>query len=182
MSNLLIDLSKDHAQGGFCNVHEIVGHKDIVFKEFGNKKTAIESYKYQKLLTRFDLAPKIYSKICKLDYAPYGFYSIDEPSSWGYVTEKALPVNHTKKTMVLLQELVENIAIKTKLKFWDCHWYNIGFLKRGRSKKLVCIDTGKESFSGYSNAWGGSTPGPKCGYCNYYQCKCSTEPDCNYGI
>jgi hypothetical protein len=172
MSNLLIDLSKDHTQGGFCNVHEIVGHKDIVFKEFGNKKTAIESYKYQKLLTRFDLAPKIYSKICKLDYAPYGFYCVDEPSLWGYVVEKASPVNHTKITMKKLQTLVEDIAVKTNLKFWDCHWYNVGFVKRGRSKKLVCIDTGKESFNGYSNAWGNPDPGPKCSYCNTYECQC----------
>ena len=37
---------------------------------------------------------------------------------------------------------------------------NIGLIKR-RKKKLVCIDTGKESFSGYSNAWGYLDPGPK---------------------
>jgi hypothetical protein len=172
MSNLLIDLSKEYYEGGYCNVSHIVGHKNMVFKQFCSKQKATEALKYHKILSKYDLAPKIYSNISKLEYAPCSCISLEEQSSWGYVTEKALPVNHTKKTMILLQNLVENIAIKTKLKFWDCHWYNIGFVKRGRSKKLVCIDTGKESFSGYSNAWGNPDPGPKCSYCNTYECQC----------
>ena len=64
--------------------------------------------------------------------------------------------------------------LKTGLKFWDCHWYNIGTVKRGRKNKVVCIDTGKESFDGDSNAWGFAEPGPKCCYCEKYQCKCSS--------
>jgi hypothetical protein len=175
MSNLLIDLSKDYCQGGFCSVFRILGREDIVFKQFDSKKTATESYKNQLILSRFDLAPKIHSKICRLNYAPYGFYSVDEPSLWGYVVEKANPVNHTKITMKKLQILVESIAEKTSLKFWDCHWYNVGSVKRGKTKKLVCIDTGKESFSGYSNAWGNPDPGPKCSYCNTYECKCEDD-------
>ena len=63
---------------------------------------------------------------------------------------------------------------KTGLKFWDCHWYNVGLVKRGKVKKVVCIDTGKESFNGMANAWGYNTPGPQCGYCNEYQCNCSS--------
>lgn len=173
MSNLLIDLSKEYYEGGYCNVAHLVGHESLVFKEFVSKKKANEALKNQQVLTKYGLAPKVYSAVCKLDYSPISYASFtNEKSSWGYVTEKAFPVNHTQKTMVLLQELVENIAIKTKLKFWDCHWYNIGWVKRGRSKKLVCIDTGQESFNGYSNAWGNPDPGPKCSYCDTYNCNC----------
>jgi hypothetical protein len=69
---------------------------------------------------------------------------------------------------------VDNIRDKTGLKFWDCHWTNIGYIKRGRRKLLVCIDTGAESFTPYCNAWGFEEPGPKCPYCDKYQCYCST--------
>ena len=74
-----------------------------------------------------------------------------------------------------IQSLVEDIREKTGLKFWDCHWYNVGLVNRNNRAKLVCIDTGKESFNGVSNAWGFADPGPKCCYCNTYQCKCSEE-------
>jgi hypothetical protein len=172
MNNLLIDLSKEYYEGGYCNVAHLVGYESLVFKQFVSKKKATEALKYHKILSKYDLAPKIYSNICKLEYGPCSYISLDEQSSWGYVTEKATPVNHDNKTMILLQDLVEKIQEKTKFKFWDCHWYNIGFVKRGKRKKLVCIDTGKESFTGYSNAWGNPDPGPKCSYCNTYNCKC----------
>jgi hypothetical protein len=71
-----------------------------------------------------------------------------------------------------IQSLVEEIYQKTGLKFWDCHWYNVGTVKRHNKRKVVCIDTGKESFDGDSNAWGFADPGPKCSYCNRYKCKC----------
>ena len=71
-----------------------------------------------------------------------------------------------------IQDLVDEIKEKTGLKFWDCHWYNVGTVVRNKKKKVVCIDTGKESFDGNANAWGFADPGPKCGYCLKYQCKC----------
>jgi len=173
MNNLLIDLAKGYSEGGYCNVTNLIGHKNKVFKEFGSKKKAAEAIKYQKILAKYDLAPKVYGNICKLQYALSKNLYLTEKSSWGYVTEKAIPIKKpNKKIIFLLQDLVETITIKTKLKFWDCHWYNIGFIKRGKNKKLVCIDTGKESFDGYSNAWGNPDPGPKCSYCNSYNCKC----------
>ena len=70
--------------------------------------------------------------------------------------------------------LVDKIYQHTSIKFWDCHWTNVGYIKyRGRNK-LVCIDTGEESFQGYANAWGYEEPGPRCPYCNTYACECST--------
>ena len=164
-----IDLYSDFDQGGYCALYSINDHSNKAFKEFISKSRAEYARKIQIKLSRYNLAPKVFSKLCKLKYETL---FPTQKSGWGYITEKALPANHTKNTMILLQDLVEKIEIKTKLKFWDCHWHNIGFVKRGKYKKLVCIDTGEESFSGYSNAWGNPDPGPKCYYCKTYDCKC----------
>jgi hypothetical protein len=168
-----IDYSDWFDEGGYCQVYPIKNHKGLIFKEFRNRKKASESYKNQKLLSKFDLSPKIYSKICKLNFAKEDDFMFYEPSDWGYVTEYARTYEpNTKITMEQIQDLVDEILEKTGLKFWDCHWYNVGLVNRQSAKKLVCIDTGKESFNGLSNAWGFSTPGPKCSSCFSYQCKC----------
>jgi len=171
----LIDYSGWSDEGGYCQVYPIKDKQGWVFKEFKNKKKAQESLSLQKKLAQYDLAPQIYSKLCRLNFMPEDGYDPDEPSDWGYITERAYSVNHNDKTMKDIQNLVENIYNQTGLKFWDCHWYNVGLVKRNKCAKLVCIDTGKESFNGISNAWGGITPGPKCSYCHTYQCKCGSD-------
>lgn len=171
--NYEIDYSGWFEEGGYCQVYPIKDHKRLVFKEFRNKKKASEALFYQTKLAKFDLAPKIYSSICKLKFAQEKDILFDEQSDWGYITEYAKACRPNKDaTMPEIQSLVDDILIKTGLKFWDCHWYNIGFIKRNKKKKIVCIDTGKESFNGISNAWGMSTPGPKCCFCKKYQCDC----------
>jgi hypothetical protein len=176
MTNYLIDYSTGFREGGYCQVYPIKKNKKLVFKEFYNKKRAEEAYGYNKLLAEFDLAPKIYSKVCRLHFADDGDWRPEEPSDWGYISEYAKTYSPNNKIrMSSIQKLVNDIYNKTQLKFWDCHWYNVGLVSRGSSKKLVCIDTGKESFSGIANAWGFADPGPKCSYCNKYQCKCTEE-------
>lgn len=168
-----IDYSGWFDEGGYCQVYPIKNHSELVFKEFRNKKKAIEALGLQKKLAKFDLAPKTYSLVCKLNFAQEENILFDEQSDWGYITEYARTCKPNKEvTMPEIQSLVDEIQNKTGLKFWDCHWYNIGFIKRNKKKKVVCIDTGKESFNGISNAWGMSTPGPKCCFCKNYQCKC----------
>lgn len=170
-----IDYSDWFDEGGYCQVYPIKDHKNLVFKEFRNKKKAVEALSYQKKLAKFDLAPKVYTNVCKLDFAKEPDILFDQTSDWGYVTEYAkIHKANTSITMEQIQDLVDEILEKTGLKFWDCHWYNIGTIKRNKKKKVVCIDTGKESFSGMSNAWGYSEPGPQCCYCFKYQCKCSS--------
>jgi len=172
----LIDDSSWFDEGGYCQVYPIKDHKSLAFKEFRNKKKAKEAYVYQEKLARFDLAPKIYSKICKLKFAEDGDVHLNTVSDWGYITECAKTYSaNSKISMANIQYLVEEIYKKTGLKFWDCHWYNVGLVKRGRKNRVVCLDTGKESFDGNANAWGFADPGPKCGYCNRYQCKCSSN-------
>ena len=171
-SNYLIDYSGWFDEGGYCQVYPIKNQDNWVFKEFKGKKKAQQSYKYQKILSKFDLAPQIYSKICQLKFAEDDGLSFIEPSDWGYITERAYPIKHNSVSMKQIQSLVDNIHEKTGLKFWDCHWYNVGSIVRSSKKTLVCIDTGIESFDGYSNAWGNPDPGPKCSYCHKYICNC----------
>jgi len=176
MVNYQIDYSAWSDEGGYCQVYPIKDKDGWVFKEFRSKNKANEAHKNQKKLAKFDLAPQIHSKVCRLSFAPDGDIVFDDPSDWGYITEKAsIHDPATKISMQQIQYLVEEINEKTGLKFWDCHWYNVGLVKRGRTNKLVCVDTGKESFDGYSNAWGNADPGPKCCYCKRYECKCEDE-------
>ncbi len=166
-----IDYGDWFDEGGCCQVYPIKNYSKLLFKEFRSKKNALASLRIHKKLAAFDLAPKIYSDICKLKFAPEEGVLFDENSGWGYVIERAKV--YSKVPLDQIQSLVEEIYNKTGLNFWDCHYYNIGFVRRSHKPKLVCIDTGKESFNGISNAWGGNIPGPKCGYCNTYQCRCS---------
>lgn len=179
--------------GGYCDFLPIKGCDDLGFKSFKRKDAAQKALEIQKKLSRFDLAPIPITDLCKISYYfDQKILEVWTPSTtttgWGFVTEKAsmLPLEtmdidctklgHTKykcSYLPKIQQLVENIWAKTKLKFWDCHEHNVGYIKRGRKKLFVCVDTGKESFDPQSNAWGFPEPGPKCCYCNRYQCRCS---------
>ena len=173
-----------HDSGGYCDFLPIRHYPDLGFKSFKRKDKAQQALDCQKKLAQFDLAPVPITDLCKI---PYYFdpkiLAVWTPSEtttgWGFVTEKARLINYkyidNNKNPYLhkIQDLVDNIWEKTRLKFWDCHEHNVGYIKRGRKKYFVCIDTGKESFHPQSNAWGFAEPGPKCCYCNRYQCKCS---------
>lgn len=165
--------------GGYCDFMPIKGHEDLGFKNFKNKSRAKKAWNFQHILSKHNLAPKLITPLCKI---PYSYelevlkawqpkYSITD---WGFITQKAIMLDEEDKPMKKLQNLVDKIYEKTCIKFWDCHWTNVGYIRyRGRNK-LVCIDTGEESFQGYANAWGYEEPGPKCPYCNIYACECST--------
>lgn len=178
-TDYLLEIS-DPNSGGYCDFLLIKNHTDLGFKSFKRKDKADIAWKNQVLLSKFDLAPMPITSVCKLKYShddPLSvFLSPDSlVSSWGFVTEKADLIqcqDDSKIPFRKIQKLVNSIYQKTKLKFWDCHENNIGYIKRGRKKKMVCIDTGKESFNSYSNAWGFEEPGPKCPYCFKYQCRC----------
>lgn len=167
--------------GAYCDFLIIKNCPNYGFKSFTSKKKAEIALINQKKLSKYDLAPKVMSALCKIPY----YYDPDLLESWtpnitvtgwGFITEKASLIDYdSHKTSYLckIQKLVDNIWEKTKLKFWDCHQNNIGNVKRGRKTQLVCIDTGRESFEPDTNAWGFAEPGPKCCYCNKYQCRCS---------
>jgi len=166
-------------EGGSAEFYHIKEDKNLGFKQFRNKKFANTAYNKQKLLSKFGLAPKVYGKVCRLEMKIENFggegHDYLDYTNWGYVTEKARVADEKvmKKRLREIQSLVESIEKKTKLKFWDCHYYNMGYIKRNNKAKLVCIDTGIESFNRDVDAWGMGTPGPKCSYCKKYQCRCS---------
>lgn len=175
--SFLIDCTKPLEEGGYCQFYSIKDHSNLGFKEFRSKSYAKFAYDIQKKLAHFDLSPRVYSPICRLRFSPIDDCWLPETTQWGYVTEIAQPIKYTKnyRTLHKIQNLVEDIFKTTKLKFWDCHFYNLGLVKRGHKKKIVCIDTGQESFDGYSNAWGYADPGPQCSYCYKYRCQCEEE-------
>lgn len=157
-------------EGGCAEFYWIKEDKTIGFKQFGSKTSATSAYNKQKKLSKFDLAPKVIGKVTKLNYE-WG-----DETNWGYITERAKVLNENvmKKRLRDIQDLVKNIEKKTKLRFWDCHYWNVGYIKRNNRAKLVCIDTGPESFNRDANAWGFDSPGPKCNSCMKYQCRCSS--------
>lgn len=166
-------------EGGSAEFYNIKENKNLGFKQFRSKKFANEAYSKQKLLSKFGLAPKVYGKVSRLEIKIENFageqYLYSDYTNWGYVTERARIADEKvmKKRLREIQSLVESIEKKTKLKFWDCHYWNVGYVKRNNKAKLVCIDTGFESFDRNTDAWGMGTPGPKCNYCKKYKCKCS---------
>lgn len=181
-NNYLVDTDNvnfDYS-GGQCDCLPIKQYDNLVFKTFKKKQKALEAYAIQKKLSRLDLAPKLFSSICKIAYyySPHllEFWIPKQTvTGWGFITEKASLIDYSDTQNIPYREihdLVQDIRIKTKMKFWDCHEHNVGYIKRGLCKKLVCIDTGPESFKGYANAWGFEEPGPKCPYCLRYKCKC----------
>lgn len=181
--NYLIDTDniKFSDSGGQCDCLPIKNNPELVFKAFNKKHKALAAYSIQKKLAKIELAPKLFSDLCKIAYyydpKLLEFWNPSQTiTEWGFITEKAALIDYEDVTKVpykKIQDLVDAIRIKTSMKFWDCHENNVGYIKRGRSKKLVCIDTGPESFKGYANAWGFEEPGPKCPYCLKYNCKCS---------
>ena len=117
--------------------HELSENK--VFKAFRSKDIATVALTYQKKLAKYNLAPKVYSTL----------FHINNPakkSGWGFITEKAedfysdvgWAVFDSCGALRKLQKLVEDITQKTKLKFWDCHYGNVGYIIRDKKPVLVC--------------------------------------------
>ena len=167
------------SEGGSAEFYHIKESKTIGFKQFASKKYANRAYNRQKLLSKYNLAPRVIGVVCKITYKlpihealPGQFYSFK--TNWGFITEKAkiLDEKVMKKRLKEIQSLVNNIQKKAHLKFWDCHYWNVGYVRRNNRAKLVCIDTGNESFNRDCDAWGNGTPGPKCMYCTKYSCSC----------
>ena len=166
-----------HNSGGYCDFLPIKNYPELGFKCFHKKYRAYKSLKNQKLLSELNLAPKVFSGICRIPY-DYDAELLEfhnptiTTTEWGYITEKAIMIRSKIIPYKKIQNLVDKIKNKTSMKFWDCHENNVGYINRGGKKILVCIDTGDESFCGYSNAWGFEEPGPECPYCNKYSCLC----------
>lgn len=135
-------------EGSFVNFYRIKNRKTMAFKEFENKKTANEAYDNQDLLSYHDLAPRVFSKVMKIDVWDEHNRKYRR-SGWGYITEIAQTfceedeINWSER-----EDLLDSMENFCDLKFYDCHPGNYGYVKRKGKNVLVCIDTGKESFNG----------------------------------
>lgn len=167
MKKYKVDLSSYSNIGGYSTLFILVNNPKLAFKEYISKKRAKIAYSIQKKLNKYDLAPKIYTKVCRLSFDES---LLQSKTGWGFVTE--LAVIRDKISLKKIQELVDEIKEKADLDFWDCHAHNMGYVIRYKKKKLVCIDTGLETWDGKSNYYGNSSPGPKCCYCLKYKCQC----------
>lgn len=167
-----INLFSYNDNGGYCTFYCISNSNQLAFKEFISKSRAEYARKIQIRLSRFNLAPKVLSKLCKVKYE---ILLPGRKSGWGYITEVAKTIKKDSVPLSKIQKLVDKIQLKTKLKFWDCHSDNLGYIIREKKQCLVCIDTGKETWAGDANYFGNVDPGPKCSYCLKYKCKCTGE-------
>jgi hypothetical protein len=125
------------------------------FKDFESKGEAIYAMKNQSMLAACDLAPRVYSDVRKIDYLDD--CGVKRRSNWGFVTEIAKTIDDEDYEARYdddgnFHDSVSNLIFEMKNKcdinFGDSHSRNVGWVKRGKEEVLVCIDTGRESFSG----------------------------------
>jgi len=141
--------------GSFTTFYKLKNRKTIAFKDFADKDAAEEAYHMQKTLAEYDLAPRVYGKVRKIDYFDYLGYK--RRSNWGYVTEIAELIDDERysddpdyydEVRCETEELSNEIDFHCGYGFYDCHMRNVGYVTRKGRKVLVCIDTGAESFNG----------------------------------
>ena len=111
------------------------------FKMYYDDEDASQARKVQLDLSEHNCAPRVLSEV--------GRIRIDgKLSGWGYVTEIAELIEHDDAwdyDVLNLNKKIGNLISKIDslgYNFFDCHLENIGYIKRGSRKILVCIDTG----------------------------------------
>jgi hypothetical protein len=141
--------------GSFTTFYKLKGRKTIGFKDFGSKEEAVESMENQRLLAEYNMAPRVYGKVRKIDYIDSWYKK--RRSGWGFITEIATTVDDEEGEEKYFDEdefrdevynLIYKMNMELGIHFGDSHSRNVGWVKRGKEEVLVCIDTGKESFSG----------------------------------
>lgn len=154
-----------YSDGGSQNSFYKVKGKKYGFKSFPNKSLATYAHSVQHDLSKSDLAPKVYSPVCRIR-VPNFFMMADRStqtlmvlSDWGYLTEIATPYSCTSEdccgdcanddncsNYYALCDLLDGIE-SYGLSYIDCHTANLGYVKRGQNKILVAIDFGAESIT-----------------------------------
>lgn len=129
----------------------------VGFKTFESKNSAEYAHKTQTILSKYDFSPKVLSRVKRMRYNR-------KLTGWGFETEIAEMIGcggndcgcgecddiyerYTKR----ISNLAERIDAKTGLEFMDNHIGNVGIIIRRGRRRLVCIDTGRESVSDGNN-------------------------------
>lgn len=155
----------NYADGGSQNSFYRVKGRKYGFKGFPNQSLATFAHAVQSDLSKIDIAPRVYSPVCRIRVPNYfavssgygGMKPVTQMvlSDWGYLTEIAKPYvcydpecddcmdgmceNH-ERIMNLLADM-EDCGID----YIDAHPANLGYITRKNSKVLVAIDFGAES-------------------------------------
>lgn len=150
-----------YSDGGSQNSFYKVKGKKYGFKSFPNKSLASFAHSVQNDLSKDNLAPKVYSPVCRIRVPNYFMGQNGKTeihmvlSDWGYLTEIAKPYkcndpecddcldgmceNH-EKVMNLLNDMEDR-----GIDYIDAHSSNLGYVFRNGEKILVAIDFGAES-------------------------------------
>lgn len=162
-----------YSDGGSKNSFYKVKGKRYGFKSFPNKSLAEFAHKVQSTLSMDNLAPRVYSQVCKIRVPCYfaksdgknGIKTVTEMvlSNWGYLTEIAQPYtcsceycdgdcanDNCCENYSDIQYLLDSIE-GCDLNYTDPHESNLGYVKRGKYRVLVVLDLGAESVSATSD-------------------------------
>lgn len=147
-------VKKRSGMGCASAFYKLKGKRDRGFKTFADKDSADIAHSTQVELSRYNLAPYVYSQVGRVRK------SDGKLSSWGYITEIAelicCPGNdcrccdrediedHYYDDIFYLTSEMEEYGFN----FGDNHAGNVGFVKRDGIDVMVCIDTGDESVVG----------------------------------
>ncbi len=126
----------------------------VGFKTFDSKDGAEYAHHIQTMLSRYDFAPKVLSRVKRMRYN-------GSLTGWGFETEVAEMIGcggndcgcgecddlHDRYSN-RIANLCDRIENKTGLAFADNHIGNVGIIIRRGHRRLVCIDTGEESVRG----------------------------------
>lgn len=125
------------------------------FKEFETKEKADIAHENQSILSRYDLAPNVYSEVGKIRKKG------KKLSGWGYITEIAelicCPGNECdccdrdrleECYFGDIDSLYGDMS-DINMEFHDTHIGNVGYVVRDGLPVMVCIDTGDESVTNF---------------------------------
>jgi hypothetical protein len=132
--------------------------KKLGFKTFDNKYDAKYALETQSYLSKFNLAPEVYSRVKRRRHK-------NKITGWGFDTEIAKTIgcsgnvcnceNNECDTLYSKYspkiDILVDAILEYGYEFCDTHLGNVGFIYRNRKKILVCIDTGPESIVGTDN-------------------------------
>lgn len=145
---------RNSGSGCASEFYKLTSHKNRGFKAFETYENALIAHYNQTQLSKYDLAPKVYSEVGRVRVG-----KSKKLSKWGYITEVAELVCCSGNSCYCCDrdEIEEEIfsEIETLLSdiedvgfyFGDSHPGNVGYVNRNGKPVLVCIDTGDESVS-----------------------------------
>jgi hypothetical protein len=165
-------IGKFEASGSKNSFYKLKGKKKG-FKSFPTKNLAIFSHTIQTELSLDNLAPRVYSPVCKIRVPHYYIKSINakkrkyeevlELSNWGYLTEIATPYvcndeycsgdcsnDNECENNPEINGLLDDVY-NCGIEYVDAHEGNFGYVKRGKKQKIVIIDLGRESVGDVSD-------------------------------